>query len=100
MHNIDNTVYLPGPSGLDNNDDLGAESSPFIWEMLGLYPENPGSGTLLLNSPGFPHAQITLPNGQDDHQSPRPTPPTSTTSSSLTINGQPDQKLSTPLLPP
>ena len=27
VNNIENTVYLPGPSGLGNNDDLGAESS-------------------------------------------------------------------------
>ena len=63
VRNIENTVYLPGPSGLDNNDDLGAESSSYLWQMLGLYPENPGDGTLLLNSPGFPHAQISLSNG-------------------------------------
>ena len=63
VRNIENTVYLPGPSGLANNDDLGAESSSYLWQMLGLYPENPGDGTLLLNSPGFPHAQITLSNG-------------------------------------
>ena len=27
INTIDNTVYLPGPDGLANNDDLGAESS-------------------------------------------------------------------------
>ena len=64
MRNIENTVYLPGPSGLANNDDLGAESSSYLWQMLGLYPENPGTDTLLLNSPGFPHAQISLANGK------------------------------------
>ena len=55
---IRNTLYLPGPDGVPNNDDLGAISSQFIWEMLGLYPENPGSGVLLLGSPGFPLAVI------------------------------------------
>ncbi len=51
---IRNSIYLPGPSGLANNDDLGAESSQFIWEMLGLYPENPGKGTLVFATPGLP----------------------------------------------
>ncbi len=62
VNNIRNTMYQPGPS-LDNNDDLGANSSTFIWEMLGMYPENSGTGNLVFNSPGFPHAEIDLPNG-------------------------------------
>lgn len=56
-------LYRAGPFGLDNNDDLGAESSQFIWEMLGMYPENPGIGNLVFASPGFPHAVISLPYG-------------------------------------
>jgi predicted alpha-1,2-mannosidase len=54
VSDIRNTIYLPGPDGLANNDDLGAISSQFIWEMLGMYPENPGSDNLVLASPGFP----------------------------------------------
>jgi predicted alpha-1,2-mannosidase len=64
VNTIRSTVYRPGPAGLPNNDDLGAESSQFIWEMLGMYPENPGSGTLVLASPGFSRAVITLPSGR------------------------------------
>ena len=64
VDNIRNTIYGTGPSGLDNNDDLGANSSAFLWEMLGMYPENSGTDTLVLTSPGFPHASITLPNGK------------------------------------
>jgi predicted alpha-1,2-mannosidase len=63
VNNIRNTMYQPGPS-LDNNDDLGANSSTFIWEMLGMYPENSGSDNLVFNSPAFPYTQITLPNGK------------------------------------
>ena len=55
VNNIRNSMYLPGPSGLANNDDLGAKSSTFIWEMLGMYPENSGSDDLVFASPGFPH---------------------------------------------
>jgi predicted alpha-1,2-mannosidase len=94
INNIENTVWLPGPSGLDNNDDLGAESSQFIWEMLGLYPENPGSDTLLLSSPGFAHAQISLANGHTITVN-APDAASEYYVSSLKINGTPDQKLYT-----
>jgi predicted alpha-1,2-mannosidase len=94
VRNIENTVYLPGPSGIDNNDDLGAESSSFLWQELGLYPENPGDGTLLLNSPAFPHAQITLSNGRTITIN-APDATNEYYVKSLTINGRPDQKLST-----
>ena len=57
-------MYLPGPSGLANNDDLGANSSTFIWEMLGMYPENSGSNELVFASPGFPHVAIPCPTAR------------------------------------
>jgi predicted alpha-1,2-mannosidase len=57
-------LYRPGPYGLPNNDDLGAESSAFIWEMLGMYPENPGTDTLVLASPGFSKIVIHLNHGK------------------------------------
>jgi predicted alpha-1,2-mannosidase len=91
---IENTVYLPGPSGLANNDDLGAESSQYIWEMLGLYPENPGSDTLLLATPGFAHEQIDLSNGNTITVN-APNASSDIYVKSLNINGRPDQKLST-----
>jgi len=95
VNTIENTVYLPGPSGLANNDDLGAESSQFIWEMLGLYPQNPGSDTLLLSSPGFPHEAISLPDGRTITINAPGASPTEYYADSLKINGQPDSKLYT-----
>src|SRR5207253_1641928 len=35
VNNVRNTMDAPGPSGLPNNDDLGAASSMYVWEMLG-----------------------------------------------------------------
>jgi predicted alpha-1,2-mannosidase len=96
IHNLDTTVFTPGPSGLDNNDDLGAESSSFIWNMLGLYPENPGSTTLVLNAPSFAHEQISLSNGRTININ-APGAGNEYYPSSLKINGVPDQKLSTTL---
>ena len=63
VNNVRRNLYRPGPFGLNNNDDLGAESSQFIWEMLGMYPENPGSGNLVFASPGFQQITISLPTG-------------------------------------
>jgi len=94
IRNIEDTVYLPGPAGLANNDDLGAESSQYVWEMLGLYPENPGSDTLLLNSPGFAHEKVSLSTGKSITVS-APDAANEYYVSSLKINGQSDQKLYT-----
>jgi len=87
--NIRNTIYLPGPDGLNNNDDLGAISSTFIWEMLGMYPENPGSGTLVFASPGFPQETIQLGNGRRIHINAPGASPSTYYVQSLTVNGAP-----------
>ncbi len=93
---IRDRVYLPGPDGLRNNDDLGSESSQFIWEMLGMYPENPGSGTLVLASPGFPSESIRLPSGKVIAISAPGASPTTFYVQSLSVNGAADSKLYVP----
>jgi predicted alpha-1,2-mannosidase len=95
VNTIRNTMYQPGPS-LDNNDDLGANSSTFIWEMLGMYPENSGSDTLVFNGPGFPHASISLPNGKTITIDAPGASPTNFYVQNLKLNGSPYQKLSVP----
>jgi predicted alpha-1,2-mannosidase len=95
VNNIRTTMYAPGPS-LDNNDDLGANSSTFIWEMLGMYPENSGSGNLVFNSPAFPHAAITLPNGKTITINAPGASDTEYYVSNLKINGTPYSKLYVP----
>jgi predicted alpha-1,2-mannosidase len=87
--NVRDTIYLPGPDGLDNNDDLGAISSTFIWEMLGMYPENPGSGTLVFASPGFPQETIQLGNGRRIHIDAPGASPSTYYVQSLRLNGAP-----------
>jgi predicted alpha-1,2-mannosidase len=93
--NIRSTMYAPGPS-LDNNDDLGANSSTFIWEMLGMYPENSGSDNLVFNGPGFPHATITPPNGNTITINAPAVSPTNFYVQNLKINGSPYEKLYVP----
>jgi predicted alpha-1,2-mannosidase len=96
INTIENTVYLPGPDGLANNDDLGAESSQFIFEMLGFYPENSGGDNLLLNGPGFPHASVSLANGKTITINAPGASPTNFYAQNLKINGSPYNQLSVP----
>ncbi|MEU2621329.1 lectin [Streptomyces sp. NPDC007157] len=53
-------LYFNAPVGSFGNDDLGAMSSWYVWSELGLYPETPGADTLVLGSPVFPAAQVTV----------------------------------------
>lgn len=57
-------LYGPTPGGEPGNDDLGAMSSWYVWGALGLYPETPGTSTLVLGSPLFPQATIHLGDGR------------------------------------
>jgi predicted alpha-1,2-mannosidase len=57
-------LYFNAPVGQFGNDDLGAMSSWYVWSNLGLYPETPGSDTLVIGSPLFPHAAVKLANGR------------------------------------
>jgi predicted alpha-1,2-mannosidase len=93
--NIRSTMYAPGPS-LDNNDDLGANSSTFIWEMLGMYPENSGSDNLVFNGPGFPHATITPPNGKTITINAPAASPSTYYVQNLKLNGSPYEQLYVP----
>ena len=90
--NIRNTMDLPGPDGLANNDDLGANSSSFVWEMLGMYPENSGRGTLVFASPGFSHAVIHLGNGRDINITAPGASPSTYYVKSLKLDGAPYSK--------
>jgi predicted alpha-1,2-mannosidase len=90
------TMYPPGPSGLPNNDDLGANSSTFIWEMLGMYPENSGSGNLVFGSPHFPQAAISLANGKTITINAPGASSSNYYVQNLKINGSPYSKLYVP----
>ncbi|MHC3472836.1 GH92 family glycosyl hydrolase [Streptomyces sp. 7R007] len=57
-------LYFNAPVGSFGNDDLGAMSSWYVWSELGMYPETPGTDTLVLGSPVFPVAQLTLAGGK------------------------------------
>jgi predicted alpha-1,2-mannosidase len=96
VNDIRNGVYLPGPFGLANNDDLGANSSDFIWAMLGMYPENSGSGNLVFASPGFSHVVINLPDNHTITINAPGASPSRYYVQSLTLNGKRYSKLYVP----
>jgi predicted alpha-1,2-mannosidase len=64
VHTALTTLFTAKPDGLPGNDDLGGLSSWYVWSALGLYPAIPGVGGLATFAPLFPHATITLGNGQ------------------------------------
>jgi predicted alpha-1,2-mannosidase len=90
------TMFQPGPSGLPNNDDLGANSSTFIWEMLGMYPENSGSDNLVFSGPHFPHAAISLANGNTITINAPAVSASNFYVQNLKLNGNEDQQLYVP----
>ena len=64
VRRIATTLYAAAPNGEPGNDDLGAMSSWYVWAALGVYPETPGRGELVLASPLFSHIRVSLSNGR------------------------------------
>jgi len=64
VRRIESSLYSATPDGEPGNDDLGALSSWYAWAAIGIYPEVPGRGELVLGSPLFPHVSVTLADGQ------------------------------------
>jgi len=58
VRRIMRTFYLPTAAGIPGNDDLGTMSAWYIWAALGLYPEIPGVGGLVVGSPLFPRIVV------------------------------------------
>ncbi len=58
-----NELFSSEPAGFPGNDDLGEMASWYVFSALGMYPELPGSGILVLGSPLFPKAVIHLQSG-------------------------------------
>ncbi|HEX4862478.1 MAG TPA: GH92 family glycosyl hydrolase, partial [Acidimicrobiales bacterium] len=61
VHQIEAEFFTNSPGGEPGNDDLGTVAAWYVWAALGLYPELPGDGSLVLSSPLFPKAHITVP---------------------------------------
>ena len=57
-------LYSPSPAGWPGNDDLGTLSAWSVFGALGMYPAQPGTGTLALAGPLFARAEIRLAHGK------------------------------------
>ncbi|MFD9701782.1 GH92 family glycosyl hydrolase [Lentzea sp. NPDC059081] len=64
VRRIATTLFSATPDGAPGNDDLGAMSSWYVWAALGIYPSTPGTADLVVHSPLFERAVISLPNGR------------------------------------
>jgi predicted alpha-1,2-mannosidase len=64
VRHIATALYSAEPNGEPGNDDLGAMSAWYVWAGIGLYPEVPGRGELVIASPLFPHVTIALASGR------------------------------------
>ena len=63
VRRIQRELFTPLPSGLPGNDDAGALSSWYVFSALGLFPEIPSVGGLVVGSPVFPRVTIHRGNG-------------------------------------
>ncbi|MEY9964049.1 putative alpha-1,2-mannosidase [Streptacidiphilus sp. MAP12-16] len=63
VRDVQQQLYFNAPVGSFGNDDLGAMSSWYVWSELGMYPETPGTDTLVLGSPVFPTARVQIGSG-------------------------------------
>ncbi|OBI45643.1 hypothetical protein A5707_01705 [Mycobacterium kyorinense] len=92
QHTVDRVrreLFGPTPDGEPGNDDLGAESSWYVWAALGLYPATPGTPILTVNTPLFDRAEIALPAGQFIRISAPGASNGVTYINGLTVDGQP-----------
>lgn len=62
---IRTTLFGTQPDGAEpGNDDLGAQSSWYVWAALGIYPATPGTDVLTVNAPAFDAARIHAGHGR------------------------------------
>jgi predicted alpha-1,2-mannosidase len=64
INRIENETFNSTPGGIPGNDDLGATSGVYLWNVLGMYPAIPGLGGVVLGTPRFPRATLRLSGGR------------------------------------
>ena len=57
-------LWTDGTGGIPGNDDAGTMSAWYVFSALGLYPQIPTRADLVLTTPLFPRAVLTLGNGR------------------------------------
>jgi predicted alpha-1,2-mannosidase len=93
-------LYSPAPAGWPGNDDLGTLSAWYVFAALGMYPAQPGTGTLALSSPLFGRAEVHLAHGRrltilapgTSRHGPAPAPAAAPYVAHLELDGHPHQR--------
>ncbi len=89
---VQTTQWLNEPQGLAGNDDLGTMSAWYVWNALGLYPQNPAVRGFAVGTPLFSHVVVKAPDGPtiaiDAPQASDAAPYIQ----SLSVNGKPTQR--------
>jgi putative alpha-1,2-mannosidase len=62
VHQLLHTAFGTGRDGLPGNDDMGAESSWYVFASLGMFPTSQADAGLALSTPQFPSATVHLGN--------------------------------------
>lgn len=60
IRQVQTQLWTDQPAGFIGNDDLGEMASWYVWSAIGMYPETPGSSTMVLGSPLFPRTAVHL----------------------------------------
>lgn len=63
VNELRETAFSTARDGMPGNDDMGAQSSWFVFASLGLFPVSPSDPGLAISSPMFPAATLWL-NGK------------------------------------
>ncbi|RIJ71056.1 hypothetical protein D1871_15865 [Nakamurella silvestris] len=88
VRRLQTQLFSATPGGSPGNDDLGAQSSWYVWAALGMYPVTPGSPDLSVNSPLFKRAVMHLGNGKDIEVNAPEAATDAPYVTGLTLNGQ------------
>ncbi|WP_217184949.1 glycoside hydrolase domain-containing protein [Streptomyces sp. AC495_CC817] len=83
-----NTAFGTGRDGMPGNDDMGAQSSWYVFASLGLFPVSPSDGGLAVSSPLFPAATVRL-GGHDVRITTDVDPVSAPFIADMSIDGQP-----------
>ena len=87
LSRIRTQLYTNTPNGIrGGNDDLGSMSSWYVFAALGVSPQGPGLGNLLISNPLFPYAVVRRAAGDMTISAPNTTPG-GTYIQSMTVNG-------------
>lgn len=88
--------YQNNPQGLPGNDDLGAMSSAYIFNALGIFPVSPGKAAYAVGAPLFQSVTLHLANHKTWMIEAKNQSATNKYVSSLTVNGKTYEQLVLP----